>query len=187
MRQKNLPVWKDILTICALPVWQEKMTIGQGFNGPFTHKAYPELGIDDSYSLDFILDEGSKVYAAKAGVIHKVIVNNGEDTSYHGTDPELGREAAKHTNAIIIKHYDGTYSNYFHLQKEGAVVKVGDRVEERDHIGYSGNTGWSTQPHLHWSMYVETEECSRKTIKVRFKDYKKPLEDSEIRKIEAQP
>ncbi|MEJ7734236.1 MAG: M23 family metallopeptidase [Polyangiaceae bacterium] len=44
-------------------------------------------------------------------------------------------------------HSDGTVGLYMHLSKPS--VKAGDALEQGDVIGKSGNSGWSTGPHLH--------------------------------------
>lgn len=49
---------------------------------------------------------------------------------------------------VCIRMADGWYSLLAHLSQ--AIVNIGDRVEAGQLIGYSGNTGVSTGPHLHW-------------------------------------
>jgi len=60
-----------------------------------------------------------------------------------------------HGNTVGIDHGQGVLTMYLHLSKfattEGAAVKRGDV------IGYVGSTGRSTGPHLHWSLYVNSE------------------------------
>ena len=53
-------------------------------------------------------------------------------------------------NHVVILHDDGSYATYAHLLIGKIEVEVGDRVETGDVIGYSGNTGFSTGPHLHF-------------------------------------
>lgn len=48
---------------------------------------------------------------------------------------------------VLIKYDNGLASTYFHLSQ--TVVKTGQRVKTGDLIAYSGNTGYSTAPHLH--------------------------------------
>jgi hypothetical protein len=60
-------------------------------------------------------------------------------------------------NSIIIEHFPGVYSLYYHLND--LLVTEGDMVNIGDVIGLSGTTGLSTGPHLHWEMRVATENA----------------------------
>ncbi len=53
-------------------------------------------------------------------------------------------------NYIVVLHPNGTQTLYAHLQK--SIVLQGGRVEKGQVIGYSGNTGKSTGPHLHFEV-----------------------------------
>lgn len=57
-------------------------------------------------------------------------------------------------NTIIVDHGEGIYSLYMHLQKIN--VKEGDKVERGDVIGLLGHTGYSTAPHLHLSVKINS-------------------------------
>ena len=57
-------------------------------------------------------------------------------------------------NNLIILHPDGSRSGYWHLQKDGALVNVGDTVKQGQVIGLSGKTGYAFQPHLHFMVWA---------------------------------
>ncbi|WP_259304498.1 M23 family metallopeptidase [Thermomonas sp. S9] len=85
--------------------------------------------------------------AARGGVVMQVQ----DGFSGHGLDPH--RDASR-ANLIRILHDDGSMGLYAHLANGGARVRVGQRVEAGQRIGLSGNTGYSTAPHLHFAVQV---------------------------------
>jgi murein DD-endopeptidase MepM/ murein hydrolase activator NlpD len=117
-----------------------KHRITQGYNGTFSHFG------ENQYAIDFDLDEGTPVYAARGGVVVRVK----EDSRAGG--PSMAY--ADRGNLIMIAHDDGSFGNYVHLRYRGAEVAVGDRVEAGEFIGYSGNTGVSSGPHLHFDVRI---------------------------------
>jgi murein DD-endopeptidase MepM/ murein hydrolase activator NlpD len=86
---------------------------------------------------DFAVASGTRVVAAHGGTVVKAGGNGAGDGPAYG-------------NAVVIKHGNGTYSQYAHLSrvdvKAGQVVKTGQR------IALSGNTGNSSGPHLHFEI-----------------------------------
>ncbi len=132
-----------------------KQRITQGFNGSFSHFD----GIQ--YALDFDLDAGTPVHAARDGLVVKVK----EDSNMGGVEPYY----KDHSNNILIAHADGTFSNYSHLRQNGALVFAGQRVRAGDLIGYSGATGIATGPHLHFDLRIPQREGGMKTVPMQFR------------------
>lgn len=66
---------------------------------------------------------------------------------------------------ILIEHNNGLASNYAHL----SLIKVskGDRVRRGEVIGYSGNTGSSTGPHLHLGVYLSRDSEGNPGVQVQ--------------------
>ena len=93
------------------------------------------------YSLDIEMPIGTEIVASRDG---EVIL---AEEQFSDSDHTPGNE-----NVIIVLHDDGTFARYFHLTKNGALVNVGDRVNQLDVIGLSGNSGNSTGPHLHFDV-----------------------------------
>lgn len=127
----------------------ESYKVTQGYNGSFSHQ-----GI---FALDFNMPEGSKVLATRDGLVVSVVVKNNKGCA--------SLDCYKFANYITIMHSDATIAKYAHLQKNGAKVKVGDRVKKGDVIGFSGNTGFSSGPHLHFICYLHlASSASLKTF-----------------------
>lgn len=108
------------------------------FNGPVNisqEYGVPNPGTRKGYhtGVDYSMGVGSEVVAPTNGVI----VRNGD-----GTAISDGRGFF-----IVLKGDDGIFHQLFHLREMGS--KSG-RVAEGEIIGYSGNTGRTTGPHLHW-------------------------------------
>jgi murein DD-endopeptidase MepM/ murein hydrolase activator NlpD len=58
-------------------------------------------------------------------------------------------------NYVIIRHRHGYYTRYAHLQRY--TVNVGQRVQQNEVIGFIGNTGISTGPHLHYEVHIGSD------------------------------
>ena len=110
----------------------------------------------DELSLDFKMKNGSKICASREG-----IVIDARSDSYKGG---LKEENLADGNYIMVRHIDGSVSKYWHLEKNGVYVKVGDYVKKGQIIGASGNTGYTAFPHLHFQV----NDHSGKQILTRF-------------------
>lgn len=116
----------------------QQYAVHQAFNGSFSHTT-PE----NQYAVDLALPLGTDVLAARAGIVMQV-----EDDFYRaGLDLDKFGERA---NRVLILHSDGSFAVYAHLDLESVVVGQGQRVEAGTLIGKSGNTGFTTGPHLHF-------------------------------------
>lgn len=112
--------------------------VSQGYHGETSHKGL------SAYAVDFPVPVGTPIYAAREGVV----VGSEGSSNLGGGTPEY----RKFANYVIIEHSDGTMGNYYHLKQGGAVAVIGQKVAKGDLIGYSGNTGYSSGPHLHFSV-----------------------------------
>jgi len=115
-----------------------RFRITQGFGGEFSHTS-PQ----GYYAVDFDMPVETPVHAARSGVVMEVarwFYESGEDLERYGN----------RANFIRIVHEDGTMAVYSHLDFEGVLVGLGEQVSRGQKIGRSGNTGFSTGPHLHF-------------------------------------
>jgi murein DD-endopeptidase MepM/ murein hydrolase activator NlpD len=169
------------LTDFIIPFTHRPIIIGQGFHG-HSHRMWEDDCEDFSYSIDFILPEHSEIIASRSGIVTKIKIDGKKN--YSGKDPDLGQFAYLHDmNEIEIQHDDGTFASYSHIFYNGAVVKLGEKVVQGQLIGYSGNTGWSSQPHLDFCIFQKNVNGLRiKSLDFKFNDYDGFLENSKIKK-----
>jgi murein DD-endopeptidase MepM/ murein hydrolase activator NlpD len=129
--------------------------VSQGYHGPFSHSG------PDEYAIDWKMPMGTPVLAARDGVV----VKSKDDSDRGGPDRKFETSA----NCILIQHPDGTLGIYAHLRKGGNLVKVGDKVKAGDLIGASGNTGFTSGPHLHFSVFKAKSGSERESLPVKFR------------------
>jgi murein DD-endopeptidase MepM/ murein hydrolase activator NlpD len=116
----------------------KRFLISQSFPDAQTH-ATP----DSRHAIDIVMPEQTGVFAARGGMVIEVAHNNfrgGEDWGKFGAQ----------ANLVRILHDDGSFALYAHLSWDSIRVRPGQRVERGEPIAASGNTGFSTGPHLHF-------------------------------------
>ena len=118
-----------------------------------------------AHALDFLLPINTPILAALEGEVIEVKV----DSNQGGFRKKyLGNQ---YLNWITIAHANDEFSQYAHLKHQGSIVQKGDWVNVGDIIGYSGNTGFSTCPHLHFHIYeVAPYAPGWRTKSIRFQE-----------------
>lgn len=151
----KLEAQHDDKAVYTLP-YQEGMShrVVQGYGGRISHQG------DNRFAIDFAMHRGTRVHAARAGIVAGI--KNDSQTS--GSTEDF----LDFANYVIIEHVDGTLGEYAHLKFEGILVAVGDRIEQGQLLGYSGNTGYSKGPHLHFSVRRVTSAQESVTVPIRF-------------------
>ncbi len=127
-------------------------TLMQGYFGKFSHA--------QTHALDFEMPDGTEVVAAREGTVIEIK----EDSNIGGQT----RDFIDKGNFVLVYHVDGTFGSYYHLKRNGALVKAGQRVAKGEAIGLSGNTGWSSAPHLHFEVLLPSSG-SKQTVPTQFK------------------
>jgi murein DD-endopeptidase MepM/ murein hydrolase activator NlpD len=125
---------QKVLLASTPSVWPVRGYLASGFGNridPFTNQPDFHPGIDIATPV------GSKVQAPADGVV----VSAGLKGSYG--------------NAIIIDHGYGVMTRYGHLSAFN--VRPGQRVRRGDVIGFVGQTGRATAPHLHYEVWVHDQ------------------------------
>ncbi|WP_082665487.1 M23 family metallopeptidase [Pseudoalteromonas sp. H105] len=140
----------------------EGYQLGQGNCTFHTHSTESK----SEFAFDFIMDIGTPIHAARSGQVVSI-----EDRFFDGN--RIGSDF----NHIIIAHENNTFSSYIHLTNAGVIVEPGEYVNQGDVIGYSGDTGMSSAPHLHFEVFQTNDDCFKKgvdgrcpTIPVSFKN-----------------
>lgn len=93
------------------------------------------------YGMDFTASTGTEIYATGDGIIDKVA------SSRRG-----------YGNRVEIDHGFGYRTLYGHMSK--IIVKRGQKVRRGDVIGYVGNSGLSTAPHLHYEVHLNNKKVN---------------------------
>ncbi len=108
--------------------------IGVVITSPYGYRVHPITG---NYTLhngvDLAISSGTPIYASKSGVVTTA-------TNHYS-----------YGNYVTINHMDGYSTLYAHMTH--FVVSEGDYVEQGQVIGYVGSTGYSTGPHLHFTIF----------------------------------
>lgn len=130
--------------------YQAPFTVGAEF--PIT-QSFPESithrSLDSRHAVDLAMPIGTDVLAARGGIVFDVASENFRG----GMSMERNGDEA---NFVRILHDDGTFSLYAHLNWNSIRVKPGDHVQTGDYIADSGNTGFSSGPHLHFAVQRNT-------------------------------
>jgi len=115
--------------------------ISQGFDNDHTHSEPP-----NQYAVDIVMPIGTPILAARAG---RVMIM---EDKFHGAAQE--KRYLDRANQIRILHDDGTMAVYAHLQPKSIRVRKGAKVALGQWIANSGNTGYSSGPHLHFVVQL---------------------------------
>ncbi|MDX1455188.1 MAG: M23 family metallopeptidase, partial [Gammaproteobacteria bacterium] len=137
----------------AVPLCDDEFrSVLQGYNSSYSHHGR------EAYAIDIALPLGTPVCAARSGL---VIEAKGD--SDRGGPSSRFAEAA---NLLRIRHRDGTIASYLHFEKDGVLPVEGDCVRRGQLIGRAGNTGWSTEPHLHFMVQARVENAGLWSVPV---------------------
>jgi hypothetical protein len=119
-----------------------KYTVIQENNTNFTHNSEWSR-----YALDFDFKTNDTICSATDGFVVGVV-----DKYKHSGE---GSEWQPYANYLTIyEPNSGIFTQYVHLVENGSLVKIGDKVNCGQKIALSGNTGQSTEEHLHFSCLI---------------------------------
>ena len=133
--------------------------VSQAYGGRLTSHANRA----NMHAVDFAMPIGTPVIAARAGTVIDVTLRHRE-----GGDNIRYSDKA---NMVVIAHSDGTLAEYAHLSPGPEIVVPGQRVAAGALLGYSGSTGYTAGPHLHFVVSrasVNRGEVGRESLPVQF-------------------
>ncbi|MEP4092324.1 peptidoglycan DD-metalloendopeptidase family protein [Reichenbachiella sp.] len=121
---------------------------------------HPQWSHKNWFSYDFDMPMGTEILASRTGTV-----------IFERDEFEDGTNVSGNENFIFIQHIDGTVVHYVHLMKDGSLVSVGQKVEQGELIGLSGNSGGSAGPHLHTSQFIGRSNFDRQySIPMNYKN-----------------
>ena len=135
--------------------------VSSGFNPKRMHPVLHR--VKGHHGVDYAAPTGTPIWAAADGVI-----------SFRGPKGGAG-------NMVVLSHQGGLVTLYMHLSKFAEGQRVGTKVRAKDVIGYVGQTGLATGPHLHFGVrmggrYVDPQKVKQRrgpgvpgTLKTRFR------------------
>jgi len=124
---------------------EQPVFVGQAPDGPiFSHSA-----VSNKNAIDLVMPIGTPIVAARSGYIV-------ENIKHFADSGQAKPEFMDKANLVRILHDDGTWADYAHLKQYSSHVSPGQRIEAGMVIGLSGNSGFSTEPHLHFQLQKNT-------------------------------
>jgi murein DD-endopeptidase MepM/ murein hydrolase activator NlpD len=114
----------------------------------------------EQFTVDFGMPIGTPVHAAREGVV--VLVEDSHDGGC------FREECSRLANFVVVLHSDGTTGEYFHLARGSVAVRRGDIVSRGERLAASGDTGYSTAPHLHFGVYRAAADGETQSVAIRF-------------------
>jgi len=130
---------------------------------PLFNRLRPHRGID------YAAPSGTPIRAAGSGRV------------------QIAGKSAANGNYIVLQHSAEYQTKYLHLSRFAKGLRAGIKVRQGELIGYVGQTGWATGPHLHYEFLVNGAHQNPRTVKlpndapisrkqlVAFREYAKPL------------
>ena len=132
---------------------------------------YNKVVYDLTNAIDFICAVGTPVRAAYEGEVFNLrtgITKTWDKLTEPPSEVMLPEE--QDGNFVVLKHPNDEFSIYSHLSE--VLVEKRQTVRAGDIIGYSGNSGWSIEPHLHFMVFkfLKDYDASKglKSLEVRW-------------------
>lgn len=171
----------------AANAWRLPWTCGhvyavtQGNHGDICGVLGNHIGVEE-FAWDFGLPMRTPILAARAGVVTLAANYSPPGSECHDGCPGA-LDSAGHAlccskclfsaNRVNIQHDDGVVSSYSHFDE--LVVQKGQKVAAGDLLGYSGTSGCSTGPHLHFQVMLGCPTGYCQSLPIKFEDGGDPI------------
>jgi murein DD-endopeptidase MepM/ murein hydrolase activator NlpD len=110
-------------------------------------RRHPVFGFSKMHKgTDFAAPPGTPIYAAGSGVV--------EQAEFSGAYGKF----------VLLRHNGRVETAYAHMSRIAGGMRPGVRVQQGDVIGYVGNTGRSTGPHLHYEVRVDRQQVNPMSV-----------------------
>ncbi|MFG6118041.1 M23 family metallopeptidase [Thalassobacillus sp. B23F22_16] len=117
---------------------------------------------------------GKEVAAPADGVVVKAI--DGIEDNVPG-EMNSGSPLGNH---VVLEHKNGEYSLLAHLKKNSILVEAGDEMTEGDVLGLTGNSGNSSEPHIHFQVMDNLDFFEAKSIRIQFENREEPIQGDTV-------
>ena len=139
------------------------------------------VSISQRFAYDFVIRKGSKTFDGDGTsnsdyyCYNQQVIAPGSgkviEIINHVDDNEIGQMPKIHGNRVVIDHKNGEYSIIAHFRKGSIVVRKGDTVEPGQLLGLCGNSGHSSEPHIHYHLQNTPDIDNGEGLPVRFYSY----------------
>lgn len=151
----------------SVPCKGGRYVVSQAFGGDASHSDHAESW----HAVDIEMPVGTPIYAVRDGTVMDLERN----FSRSGWREEYADEA----NYVRLLHDDGTMAVYAHLSPRSIQVRLGQSVTAGQRLGHSGNTGFSTGPHLHFVIQYNVGK-KLKSLPFQFAGFKREPEVGDV-------
>jgi len=118
---------------------------------------------------------GKDVIAPADGTVVKVVNHLGDNV------PGEMEESQPAGNYIVLQHANKEYSLLAHFKQDSILVKEGDVLNQGDFIGFCGNSGNSSEPHIHFQVMDSPDYMNCKSIQIRFNNGMEPIQGNFVK------
>jgi len=132
------------------------------------------------HAIDFLMEEETLIRAMRDGVVIEVKDDSNEGGLDSKYEDDMKQEEYKYLNYLTLQHDNGERSQYCHVRYKGVLVKVGDKIRDGQDIALSGNTGYSSAPHLHVMVFrLNDTKIGWESLEIRWKGYELKIHTGE--------